>query len=154
MRIFLDEGEGMRGLLENLRLQMIEASKIGDRDLLLYLSQILEAFPPASQTAASQPMAQPVKGGMAAPSPVESEHQPANNILIEPLSERELAVLALICQGDSNQQIAEKLVVTLNTVKKHNNRIFGKLGVTSRVQAVLQARRLGLVKETGSIPEE
>ena len=79
---------------------------------------------------------------------IELKPQPGNDVLIEPLSPRELEVLDLICQGASNQEIATKLVVTLNTVKKHNNRIFGKLGVTSRVQAVLQARRLGLVSES------
>src|SRR4051812_30457802 len=52
----------------------------------------------------------------------------------EPLTERELEVLQLIAEGDSNQDIARKLVVTLATVKTHINHTFGKLGAESRVQ--------------------
>jgi DNA-binding NarL/FixJ family response regulator len=63
----------------------------------------------------------------------------------EPLTERELEVLALIVAGDSNQEIARKLVVSLATVKTHVNHIFGKLGAESRVQVVARARALGLV---------
>ena len=64
--------------------------------------------------------------------------------LVEPLSERERQVLSLICDGLSNREIAERLVVTLHTVKKHSSNIYGKLGVTSRTQAAARARELGL----------
>lgn len=63
----------------------------------------------------------------------------------EPLTERELEVLALVAEGDSNQEIARKLVVTLATVKTHINHIFGKLEAESRVQVVARARKLGLL---------
>jgi DNA-binding NarL/FixJ family response regulator len=63
----------------------------------------------------------------------------------EPLTERELEVLSLIAEGDSNQEIARKLVVTLATVKTHVNHIFGKLGAESRVQVVARARSAGLL---------
>src|SRR5437879_197709 len=63
----------------------------------------------------------------------------------EPLTERELEVLALVVEGASNQEIARKLVVSLATVKTHINHIFGKLGAESRVQVVARARALGLV---------
>jgi DNA-binding NarL/FixJ family response regulator len=63
----------------------------------------------------------------------------------EALTERELEVLSLIAEGDSNQEIARKLVVTLATVKTHVNHIFGKLGAESRVQVVARARALGLL---------
>jgi DNA-binding NarL/FixJ family response regulator len=63
----------------------------------------------------------------------------------EPLTERELEVLALVVEGASNQEIARKLVVSLATVKTHVNHIFGKLGAESRVQVVTRARALGLV---------
>ncbi len=69
--------------------------------------------------------------------------------LIEPLSGRELEVLQLICEGCSNREIAERLVVTVSAVKKHTGNIFGKLGVSSRTQAIARARRLGLVSVDG-----
>ncbi len=65
--------------------------------------------------------------------------------LIEALSERELEVLRLICAGKSNQEIADELFVALNTVKRHVNNLYGKLGVSRRSQAIIEARRLGLV---------
>ena len=65
--------------------------------------------------------------------------------LPESLSEREFEVLQLIAEGYSNQEIAQKLVVAVSTVKKHINSIFGKLGVTHRAQAIAQARELGIL---------
>jgi len=65
--------------------------------------------------------------------------------LIEPLSERELEVLRLICAGKSNLEIADELYLALNTIKRHTNHIYGKLGVSRRSQAIIEARRLGLV---------
>ncbi len=65
--------------------------------------------------------------------------------LIEPLSDRELEVLRLIVEGYSNQEIANRLVVALSTVKTHINNLYGKLGVQSRTQAVARARALGLL---------
>ena len=64
--------------------------------------------------------------------------------LIEPLSERELEVLRLICAGKSNQEIADELFIALDTVKRHVNNVYGKLGVRRRSQAIIESRRLGL----------
>jgi LuxR family maltose regulon positive regulatory protein len=64
---------------------------------------------------------------------------------VEALSEREQEVLRLVAHGMSNREVAEVLYVTVGTVKKHLNNIFGKLGVKNRTQAVAQARRLGLL---------
>ena len=64
--------------------------------------------------------------------------------LIEPLSQRELEVLRLISQGLSNHEIAERLFLALDTVKGHNRKIFGKLQVQRRTEAVARARELGL----------
>jgi len=61
------------------------------------------------------------------------------------LTPRELEVLQLIAQGLSNREIGEKLFVADGTVKTHSSRIFQKLGVERRVQAVSRARELGLV---------
>lgn len=65
--------------------------------------------------------------------------------LVEPLSERELEVLELVATGLSNQEIAAQLVVSVGTVKKHLNNIFGKLNVSNRTQAAARARDLSLL---------
>jgi DNA-binding NarL/FixJ family response regulator len=65
--------------------------------------------------------------------------------IAEPLTERELEVLRLVAEGESNQEIARELVVSLATVKTHVNHIFGKLGAESRVQVLARARAAGLL---------
>jgi LuxR family maltose regulon positive regulatory protein len=65
--------------------------------------------------------------------------------LIEPLSRRELEVLQLMAQGLSNQEMCERLFLALDTVKGHNRKIFGKLQVQRRTEAVARARELGLL---------
>ena len=73
--------------------------------------------------------------------------EPAQNQmqgLSDPLTPRELEILSLICKGYSNPQIADQLVVTLNTVKKHTSNIYGKLGVSSRTQAIARVYELNL----------
>ncbi len=65
--------------------------------------------------------------------------------LLEPLSERELEVLALIIEGLSNAEIAQQLYIALGTVKRHINNIYGKLDVGSRTQAIAKARNLELL---------
>ena len=69
----------------------------------------------------------------------------ARRELAETLTDRELEVLRLVADGDSNQDIARKLVVSLATVKTHINHIFGKLDAESRVQVVAHARALRLL---------
>jgi LuxR family maltose regulon positive regulatory protein len=64
--------------------------------------------------------------------------------LADPLSAREIEVLRLMAMGASNQQMADRLVVAVSTIKTHVNRIFGKLDATSRMAAVAHARELGL----------
>lgn len=61
----------------------------------------------------------------------------------EQLTPREMEVLELLAIGDSNQTIADKLFITIRTVKKHTGNIYGKLGASSRIQAVARARELG-----------
>ncbi|MDY7031327.1 MAG: LuxR C-terminal-related transcriptional regulator [Thermodesulfobacteriota bacterium] len=65
--------------------------------------------------------------------------------LLEPLSERELEVLSLITAGFSNREIAEKLFISLNTVKTHTKNINSKLNVNSRIKAVARAKEMGLL---------
>jgi LuxR family maltose regulon positive regulatory protein len=65
--------------------------------------------------------------------------------LVEPLSERELQVLRLVADGLSNREIAERLIISVGTVKTHAHNIYGKLGVRGRTQAVARARELELL---------
>lgn len=64
----------------------------------------------------------------------------------EVLSGRELAVLELIAQGLSNQEISERLFISLHTVKSHARHINDKLGVERRTQAVARAKHMGLLR--------
>jgi LuxR family maltose regulon positive regulatory protein len=66
--------------------------------------------------------------------------------LPEPLSQRELEVLGLLATGKPNQAIADELVITLDTTKRHVTHILGKLGAANRTQAVARARELGLLR--------
>jgi LuxR family maltose regulon positive regulatory protein len=70
---------------------------------------------------------------------------PSASPLIEPLSQRELEVLKLIADGLSNQEIGERLFLALDTIKGHNRRIFDKLEVKRRTEAIARGRELGLV---------
>jgi len=65
--------------------------------------------------------------------------------LMDPISERELEVLHLIAAGLSNREIADKLFISLNTVKTHTKSINSKLDVNSRIKAVARAKELGLL---------
>jgi LuxR family maltose regulon positive regulatory protein len=65
--------------------------------------------------------------------------------LMDPISEREVEVLHLIAAGLSNREIADKLFISLNTVKTHTKNINSKLDVNSRTRAVARAKELGLL---------
>jgi len=123
IRSFVDEGTPMEALLYRLRKR---TRKQGPTP---YLDTLLGAFQQESKTYV--PAGEPTKA------------QP----LPEPLSERELQVLHLLACGASNLEIAQELVITIDTVKCHVSHIFPKLGVQNRVQAVRQARELGLLDE-------
>jgi LuxR family maltose regulon positive regulatory protein len=73
-----------------------------------------------------------------APAPVPSE------VLPDPLSEQEIRVLRLLVAGQSNQQIAEELVISVGTAKWHVHNILQKLGVSNRAQAIVRAHEMGL----------
>ncbi len=65
--------------------------------------------------------------------------------LVEPLSNRELEVLGLIAQGQTNEEIAQNLFVARGTIKAHAASIYRKLGVANRTEAVSRARQLGIL---------
>ena len=66
------------------------------------------------------------------------------------LTRREREVLALLCDGLSNKLIARALGISVSTVKIHVSNIFGELGVSSRLQAVVCARQLGFTADNQS----
>jgi LuxR family maltose regulon positive regulatory protein len=71
--------------------------------------------------------------------------QDPDAVWIDPLSDRELEVLQLIAEGLTNQEIASRLFLSINTIKVHTRNIFQKLGVNHRTQAVAKARALGVL---------
>jgi len=128
VRVFADEGAPMAALLGRL-----VAAQKADHDVargvpLGCLARLLRAFgePPAA-AGARQHAAAAVPG------------------LVEQLTPRELEILALLAAGTPNPRIAEQLVVSLDTVKKHVSHLLGKLGAANRTEAVTRARELGLI---------
>jgi LuxR family maltose regulon positive regulatory protein len=129
VRLFVDEGAPMGRLLA-------EAAARGIRPE--YVGKLLAAVGAEPQPAlAASPAETDRSEASAARTPVPP--------LIEPLSQRELEVLRLMAQGLSNSEISERLFLALSTVKGHNQRIFDKLHVQRRTEAVARARELGLI---------
>ncbi|HTI13022.1 MAG TPA: LuxR C-terminal-related transcriptional regulator [Dictyobacter sp.] len=131
MRIFVDEGDIMAALLTELYSRH-QRKSVNEAQLISkgYLYTVLGAF-----------------GEEVAP-PVWSTSAGNDDVLIDKLSEREYMVLVLIAEGLSNQEIAQKLVVTVSTIKTHLNNIYAKLHVHTRLQAVTRAYDLGLLRRT------
>ncbi len=125
IRRFLDEGPLMVALLSKLREQ---ERKQGPTP---YLDSLLAAFFPERRASQSAPTSEDV-----------SRHP-----MLDPLTEREQEVLSWLAHGASNQEIAERLVITIDTVKRHVTHIYAKLGVTNRVQGAERGRTLGLLPD-------
>jgi LuxR family maltose regulon positive regulatory protein len=121
VRLFLDEGAPMAKLLHKVSTRTTTERRA-------YAARLLAAYG-REHPEQPVPMVKAVPGGPP----------------IEPLSERELEVLHLVAAGWSNQEIADKLVISVRTVKKHVENIHGKLGVRSRTQAAVKARELNLL---------
>ncbi len=117
IRLFVDEGAPMRALLRQAQVR----SKVPG-----YVATLLSVF--GEQTLSDLPL---------------SSARPSQ--LAEPLTERERDVLRLLLEGASNREIAHRLVLSVNTVKRHVYNLCGKLGVQSRSQAIARAKTLNLL---------
>jgi LuxR family maltose regulon positive regulatory protein len=128
VRVFADEGPPMRALLGRI----VAARRAGQAPArgipLRQLARVTEAFDGKPDVSGSAPDAAARVPG-----------------LIDPLTGRELQVLAMLAAGTPNQAIAKELFVTVFTVKKHVSHILGKLGAANRTEAVARARELGLI---------
>jgi LuxR family maltose regulon positive regulatory protein len=65
--------------------------------------------------------------------------------LAESLSERELEVLRLLAAGYKYKEVAERLVITMNTVRSHTKNVYSKLNVNNRTQAITRAKELNML---------
>jgi two-component system, NarL family, nitrate/nitrite response regulator NarL len=74
-----------------------------------------------------------------------TDAQPASGGIGQQLTLRQIEVLCLLAEGKSNKEIAHRLDIADRTVRAHLTELFQALGVASRVQAVLQAKQLGIV---------
>jgi LuxR family maltose regulon positive regulatory protein len=134
VRVFVDEGEAMRLLISDFRhlhrtADAVQVLTNANRahPLLGYVDRILGFFPQAME---------------AAP---QSKIVDQKTTMIETLTDRELEILRLIAAGHSNAEIGQRLYLALSTVKGHNLRIFNKLQVQNRTEAVARARESGLI---------
>lgn len=118
VRTFVDEGAPMKELLREAQARGIST---------MYVTKLLSTFTLETPTTIATPPKRLLDGEF------------------EPLSERELEVLSLIADGLSNREIAERLVVSVGTVKKHLNNIFLKLDAHSRTQVIASARKYNLL---------
>lgn len=127
IRTFLNLGEPMHRLLDNARLTL------HDPALRAYADHLLALFEQETLVVS------------AASHSIDAGRHAQSQYVIEALSDRELEILRLVADGLSNSEIAKALIVTVGTVKKHLNNIYGKLGVGRRTQAVARAREMQLL---------
>jgi LuxR family maltose regulon positive regulatory protein len=120
VRLFVDEGKPMAELL----LFAISQNIAPD-----YASKLLAAFP------------KDILGAVQ----IDKELTVNTQMLVEPLSEREIEVLRLMAEGHKYKEIAERLVVSINTVRHHTRNVYGKLDVNNRTQAIGRAKDLNLL---------
>jgi LuxR family maltose regulon positive regulatory protein len=130
VRVFADEGPPMAALLRSLvgarQRGRVAASSAAARE---HLHRVIRGFGPASSHRTGGPV-----GSVS-----------ARSGRVDALTDRELEVLRLLATGRPNREIAQELVVTVETVKKHASHIFDKLGAANRTEAVARARQRNLL---------
>jgi LuxR family maltose regulon positive regulatory protein len=132
--IFLDQEPPLMEALVHL----LKTQQLPDR-LAAQARRILDAYerlPAPSAIWPAQPPATPWNSGE-----IEAGPQDDADSMVEPLTDREREVLALIARGLTYKEIAEELVISLNTVRFHVKAVYGKLNVHRRAQAVQKARQ-------------
>jgi LuxR family maltose regulon positive regulatory protein len=133
VRLFVDEGAPMAALLQQAHARGIAPA---------YVETLLAAFPEDDKMTRWQgDKTKATQDQTVTPSPA----HPDTPALVEPLTPRELEVLRLLADGASNSEIAQRLIISLGTAKKHIANIFGKLAAQSRTQAIVRARALKLL---------
>jgi LuxR family maltose regulon positive regulatory protein len=118
LRLFIDEGIPMAEMLQIATTQNVEPD-YAEKLLALFPDEIRESMH-IRDIALSQP-------------------------LVEPLSDRELEVLQLMTEGYRYKEIAEQLVISVNTVRHHTRNVYSKLNVNNRAQAIARANELNLL---------
>jgi LuxR family maltose regulon positive regulatory protein len=126
IRSFVDEGPPMARLLSEAVVRGIMPD---------YVGELLAAF------GSTDEIRRTAKAGL----PASSVTQRPPSSLVEPLSEREIEVLGLIAEGLTNQEVADRLYLSLHTVKTHARNIYGKLGVKNRAEAVARGKAVGIL---------
>ena len=126
VRLIIDEGPAIGSLVRQV-LEAAQEPRTGSRDPIFseYLQRLAHGFGGATDDAPAAP---------------------AQDAMAEPLTPREISVLLLLAEGYSNSALAEKLFVSDSTVRTHLRNINMKMGVQSRMQAVSNARRLGIIR--------
>jgi LuxR family maltose regulon positive regulatory protein len=122
IRTYVDEGEAMRFLISDFRFTIAPRAHA----LPGYIDRILAYFPQSVDDE------------------LQSKIQNRKSKIVDPLSDRELEVLKLLRTELSGPEIAERLIVSLNTLRTHTKNIFNKLGVNNRRSAVRRAEELDL----------
>jgi LuxR family maltose regulon positive regulatory protein len=130
IRLFVDLGPSMARLLDQLRHQGVAAD---------HIDQVLAVF--AWQTKDQEPAQRRTFG----PTPKGRKTETESSSLIEPLTPREMQVLALLGRLLTNKEIAKELGVSPGTVKTHTLNIYQKLDVHRRQQAVARAKELNIL---------
>lgn len=138
-RIFLDGGVSTKNLLDHYRTRKdsrARSAKPGKATPnLKYVDQLLSGFPTT----------EPIKTRTSSRISPAGSYSTAGEQIVEPLSEREKEVLSLVAKGMTNQEIANSLYLSLNTVKTHVKNILASLGVRNRAEAIMRARELKIL---------
>jgi LuxR family maltose regulon positive regulatory protein len=118
-RLFLDRGAPMRQLLEEASNRHISQRQV---------RRLLMAFAAEEKQRAA----------------TDAKTERHGDVLLDPLTDREMQVLALILKGFTNKEIGDRLVISNNTVRTHIKNVYGKLGVRNRVEAAARSQELNL----------
>jgi len=125
LRLLVDCGPGLIGLLQKLHSSGVAPD---------YIQRVLAVYGSSAATTRAPAPSPKTTGGAVRP-----------DFPVEALTNREIDVLLLLAERLTDKEIAERLVLSLGTVRKHTMHIYSKLGVDNRRAAAAEARRLGLV---------